>query len=85
MTLAFTPQGQRDLSKLPRNIQLRIKQKLLFYISRPNPLTEAKRLVDLLPHTHRFQIGKYRASFFIQENTIMIDRVELRGHAYRRR
>jgi mRNA-degrading endonuclease RelE of RelBE toxin-antitoxin system len=41
----------------------------------------AKPLTNLPPLTHRFRIGKYRVSFYIEDDTIFIERVELRGQA----
>lgn len=60
-----------------------IMRKLVDYSSRENPLIFAKPLVNLPPVSYRFRIGKYRVSFFIQENTIFVERVEIRGGAYR--
>ncbi len=82
--ILFTPRGERDLKKLNPHIQRRIKDKLLDYAKRDNPLTFAKPLVNLPPASHRFRIGKYRISFFIKHRTIFVERVELRGEAYRR-
>jgi mRNA-degrading endonuclease RelE of RelBE toxin-antitoxin system len=81
--ILFTPRGERDLKRLPREIQRRIKTKLLDYAACNNPLVFAKPLVNLPPASHRFRIGKYRVSFFIKGNAIFVERVELRSEAYR--
>lgn len=83
-SIKFTPRGERDLQSLPRDIQKRVKEKLISSASLPNPLIRAKPLADLPPITHRFRIGKYRASFYIENKTIFIERLEIRGRAYRR-
>lgn len=84
-TIKFTHQGERELKRLPQNIRKRIASKLLYYASSKNPILFAKSLVNLPPSTHRYRIGKYRVSFFIREKTICVERVELRGQAYRSR
>lgn len=43
----FTPKGQTDLEKLPKDLQRRIVKKISFFISLPNPLYFSKPLVDL--------------------------------------
>ena len=79
----FTPRGERDLRKLDPHIRRIIMHKLVDYASKGNPLAFAKPLVNLPPASHRFRIGKYRVSFFIKSQTIFIERIELRGQAYR--
>lgn len=81
--IVFTPRGKRELQDLPKHIQQRIHKKLQESTKLDNPLTRARPLVNLPPATHRFRIGKYRVSFYIQDQTIYIERVELRGQAYR--
>lgn len=83
--IKFTRRGERELKRLPQNIRKRIASKLLYYASSKNPLLFAKPLVNLPPSTHRYRIGKYRVSFFVKEKTIFIERVEVRGQAYRHR
>ncbi len=81
--IQFTPRGKRELEDLSGNIQKRIIQKLQDNALLTNPLIRAKPLVNLPPATHRFRIGKYRVSFYIHDKTIFVERVELRGQAYR--
>lgn len=81
--IKFTPRGERDLHSLPKNIKVRILNKLRDNANLENPLIRSKPLVNLPPSTHRFRIGKYRLSFFVEEQTIFVERVELRGQAYR--
>jgi len=81
--IKFTPRGKREFQKFPKNIQQRIGDKLTFYASSETPSNFARVLVNLPPSTHRFRVGKYRISFFIKEKIIFVERVELRGQAYR--
>lgn len=81
--IKFTPQGKKDLKKLPPEIQRFILNKLTFYAFSENPLQLAKPLVNLPPATHRFRVRKYRISFYIFHKTIFVERVQLRADAYR--
>jgi len=81
--IKFTPRGERELAALPKEIQRRIQKKLRENANLPNPLVRAKPLTNLPPSTRRYRIGKYRVSFYIESNTLFIERVEIRGQAYR--
>jgi len=82
--IQFTPRGGRELRALSKQIQRRIVKKLRENAGLGNPLLRASPLVNLPPATHRFRIGKYRVSFYIESGAIFVERVELRGQAYRR-
>jgi mRNA-degrading endonuclease RelE of RelBE toxin-antitoxin system len=71
--------GERELKALPLATQRRIQKKLRDNADLENPLTRARTLTNLPPATHRFRIGKYRASFFIAQQTIFVERIEVRG------
>lgn len=79
----FTPHGQRDLEKLPRDIQLRIIKKLEFFSNQQDPFIFSKPLVDLPPATHRFRVGNYRIAFYVKQETIYVERVRHRREVYR--
>ena len=81
--IKFTPKGEQDFHKLTTVHQQRISKKLISNAALPNPLVRAMPLVNLPPATHRFRVGKYRVSFYIEGNTLFVERVELRGQAYR--
>lgn len=84
LQIVFTPRGERELRALPRDIQQRILRKLQWLSQQAQPLHFAKPLVNLPPATHRFRITTYRVSFYVAGQTLFIERVELRGQAYRR-
>lgn len=81
----FTPAGERDFKNLSRQLQDRIAEKIRLYISSHNPLHFAKPLVNLPPATHRFRVGKYRVCFYIKDSLIVIDGIDTREDAYRKR
>lgn len=78
----FTPKGQKDLEKLPRDIQKRIIQKLEFFSNQENPIAFSKPLLDLPPATHRFRVGNYRIAFYVEQDTIFIERARHRKEVY---
>lgn len=80
----FTPRGNRELRALPTEIQRRVVKKLRENATLVNPLVRATPVVNLPPATHRFRIGKYRVSFYVESGAVFVERVELRGQAYRR-
>jgi len=83
--IQFTPGGAREFGKLEKQIQKRVLNKVYFYLRSGNPLAFAKPLVNLPPATHRFRVGKYRLTFCLQGNRLVIDGVDTREDAYRRR
>lgn len=78
----FTPKGQKDLEKLSRDIQKRIIQKLEFFSKQENPIVFSKPLLDLPPSTHRFRVGDYRVAFYVEQNTIYVERARHRKEVY---
>ena len=83
--IEFTSCGEREFKKLPIQLQKRIIEKIELYIRSENPLSFAKPLVNLPPATHRFRVGKYRICFYLQSSSIVIDGVDPRENAYRKR
>ena len=78
----FTLQSRKDLEKLPIDIQKRIIKKLEYFTSQPQPLLFSKPLVDLPPATHRFRVGHYRITFYIEVQTVVITRIRHRKEVY---
>ena len=82
--IQFTPRGERDFIGLPHEIKKRIDKKLRDNAGLENPLIRAEPLINLPPSTHRFRIGKYRVSFYLQSNSIFVERIAIRDRAYSR-
>lgn len=78
----FTKNGEKDLRKLSQEIQKRIIKKLEFFSSQENPITFSKPLVDIPPTTHRFRVGDYRIAFYVEAETIYIERIRHRREVY---
>jgi len=73
-TINFTNTSEKQLSKLPKNIQDRVFKTL--DRCRVRPHTHVKKLVDS-PH-YRLRIGDYRAIMKIQNDKLIIVVVEIR-------
>ena len=83
--IEFTPAGAREFRKLPAQLQERIVEKIKIYLSTGQPLSFARSLVNLPPATHRFRVGKYRVCFYVEAAKLIIDGVDTREDAYRRK
>lgn len=79
----LTEQAEKDLKRLSPGLAERVKRKLRYFLSSPNPMEFAEPLVDLPPATHRFRIGKIRVKFFCRGNTFYVTGIGFRGNVYR--
>lgn len=79
----FSNQAKKDFKKLDKSLQSFINEKLKFYSRNSNILSWSKPLKNLTPATHRFRVRKYRIYFYLLKNTIFIERIILRGQAYK--
>ena len=80
----FTRQAERELLKLPRDLQQRILLKIEYYLSQPRPLTFARQLTGGTKALYRFRIGDYRVTFNWEGDCILILEVGHRREIYRR-
>lgn len=73
LQVKFKSSADKRFAKLPKNVQIRIIEKLEFFLSQENPLSFAEFLTDLRIGTYRFRVGSYRVIFDLEEDkTIMI-------------
>lgn len=80
--VVFSTKGNKNLKKLPKDIQKRILAKIIYYSQQEDPVAFAKPLINLPPLTHRFRVGDYRIAFYVKEDTIVIERIEHRKDIY---
>ncbi len=80
--IKFSKASEKDLKKLPKDIQKRITKKLIFFADQKDPIIFAKTLADLPPMTHRFRVGNYRIAFYIESQIIYIERIKHRREVY---
>ena len=83
MTLRFTDAAARQLSRLEKNVQKRVVEKLEFYCSQNQPLQFAEKLRDPRFGQWRFRIGEYRALFDVENAEIVILAVGHRREIYK--
>jgi len=83
MTTRFTNSAVRQLSRLERNIQKRITDKLEFYCSQDQPLSFAERVTDSRFGDWRFRVGEYRVLFDVEGDELVVLAVGHRREIYR--
>ncbi len=83
MKIIFSKNAFRGLSRLEKNIQKRISEKLDFYIAQDNPLDFAERLTDQQFGDWRFRIGEHRILFDVEKEKILILKVGHRKDIYK--
>ena len=83
MKYDFKGNSIKEFSKLPRKVQLQIKQKLELYLSSLSPLDFAEHLTDFELGEYRFRIGEYRLTFDVKRDTIYILGVKARDKSYK--
>lgn len=84
--VVFKPTAFKDLKKLPKTLQRRVKEKLEFYLASIEPLDYAVQLVgNKKAGDYRFRVGDYRIVFDKQQNTLVILYIEHRRDVYRKR
>lgn len=82
MEIIFSDGAFRQLSKLDKNTQKRINDKLDFYLSQEHSLDFAERLTDYQFGEWRFRIGDYRIIFDVDGDKIVILKIGHRRDIY---
>ncbi len=82
--IIFKETAKKDIKKLSPSIQKRIAAKIQFFISQPNPLTYATKMLDRDAGEYRWRIGNYRVLFDVKAKTIIVLVIEHRREVYRK-
>ena len=84
MNLQYSSKAKKQLLSLPKDVQLKILDKMDFYFQQDEPLIFAKTLSNQEPMTHRFRVGKYRALGIIikVDNVFLVVKIGLRASIY---
>ena len=85
-TIQYSKQAERQLKKLPRDVQSRIRSFLQDRVAvREEPKTLAKKLSGAYEDRLRYRIGDYRVICYIQDHLLVILVVEVahRREVYR--
>ena len=80
----ITKNAMKDISKLNRVVQKRLKQKLEFYLDQDNPLSFAGPIKDRVDGDYRWRIGSWRVVFDVDGSNIVILRVQHRSEVYKK-
>ena len=84
MRFIFSESAKRDINKLSKKIQSRLKVKLLYWQSIENPLEFASSLVNYAGATYRFRVGAYRIIVLLKpDGKILVLRIRHRKDVYR--
>jgi len=83
MKIFYTHGAAEELKSLSKPDQKRIVSKMRFYAGQENPLTFAKRLVDVRGGQFRYRIGDYRVIFDVARDSIYVLKIAKRSDIYR--
>ena len=84
MQFIFSESAKKDLERLPKIFQSRLRTKLLYWQSTENPLQFATPLVKYVGATHRFRLGTYRLIVLSKaDSEILILRIRHRKDVYK--
>ena len=84
--VALKPSADKDLKRLPINIQKRIAKKLNYFLQQKEPLDYAVPLIgNGKVGDYRFRIGDYRIVFDLVGTNMTILMVEHRRDVYRKK
>ena len=74
----------KSIQKLTPQVKKRLKQKLEYFTSQPDPLVFAKALTKPADAQYRFRVGNYRVLFDLEGKNIVVLLVQHRKDVYRR-
>jgi mRNA interferase RelE/StbE len=78
----FSAHADRQMRRLPADVQRQIIKKLDFFLSTPQPLRFADALVGREGKVYRFRITDYRVIFELNQGKIFITAVGPRDRIY---
>lgn len=82
--LRYTRVAAKDIQKLPKPIQKRLKVKLEWFAGQSDPLQFAAALTKPADAQYRFRVGSYRVLFDMNDKDIIVLHVQHRRDIYRR-
>ncbi|MBI4548151.1 MAG: type II toxin-antitoxin system RelE/ParE family toxin [Ignavibacteriae bacterium] len=74
----------KEIQRLPKQIQKRLKLKLEWFISQTDPLQFAEPLTKPADAQYRFRVGNYRILFDVESQNIVILHIQHRKDVYRK-
>lgn len=83
-TIVVTKNATKDINNLPPTARKQVKQKVSFYLNHTNPLMFAIKLTNTTLGDYRWRSGDYRIVFDVDNNKIIILRIQHRRKVYRK-
>lgn len=80
----YTKLSLRDLRSFTPVIQKRLGVKIEFFMSHEDPLAFARALTEPADAQYRFRVGDYRILFDVEDDTIVIHKIQHRRDAYKK-
>lgn len=81
--LLYKGPAVKDIKKLSKQVQKRIKFKLEWFIEQSDPLRFADHLTKPADAQYRYRVGAYRILFDVDRNNIIVLKVQHRSEVYR--
>lgn len=81
--LQYKGPAAKDIKKLPKQVQKRLKAKLEWFIDQDDPIQFAGTLTKPADAQYRFRVGAYRVLFDIESDSIVVLRVQHRKDVYK--
>ncbi len=82
--LIYKATAAKDIKKLPPQIRKRLKSKLEWFASQPDPIRFAQALTKPADAEYRFRVGNYRILFDVEDKNIIVLHVQHRRDIYRK-
>ena len=82
--LVYKKPAVKEIQKLPEQIKKRLKIKLEWFASQPDPREFSKPLTKPADAQYRFRVGNYRILFDIEDEKIIVLYIQHRREVYRR-
>lgn len=83
MQYVFKGKSADEFANLPRKVQVKIMDKLEFFMTSPNPLRFAETLHNFDLGKYRFRVDDYRVIFDVEKNVAKILKVGHRKDIYK--
>ena len=82
MKIKFAKRVYKDVKKLDKKVQMRIKNKLIWLLKQDNPFDFAEFLTNSEIGQYRFRVGDYRIVFDVNNDCIEVNKIDHRKDIY---
>lgn len=81
--LEISSKAKKDIQSLDPVVQKRIANKLKFFLTQEDPLSFASKLVNSKDGDYRWRVGHYRVVFDVNNEVLLLLRIQHRGRVYK--